>query len=200
MMISTRAAVRALRSLEGMTARQAQHVLDAGLLGAPVVHGRQRQYDERRIIDFHAAGRLRARDLDRIFPEGVFIARVAAWRGFDARAPRADQIGAVCDGWYVPSISHVWMRWKAGLLGDRFPFIATLSDRVVFGGSIVEATMYGECFATTNRREPLTRFDLGAAGQWWSEVAGRRLSLGPGYPWKIWGQPVTGPWSRAGLV
>jgi hypothetical protein len=200
MVLSTRAAIGALRDIDGLTHRQAQHVIAAGLLGDPEIRGRQRCYDHQRIIDLTTSNPLRRADLDAIFPLGAFIARLGAWRGFDVRASREEQVKAVCDGWYVPGISHIYITWKAETTGGHYPFLATVSDYVVFGATITGRENYGERQRSTNRNSRLTRFTLADAGPWYEQVAGRRLSLGPGYPWLLWGAPVSGPFSRAALV
>lgn len=187
---TTREALAFLREAHGLHQRQGQAVLAAGLAGTPRQDGRARRFDPGRLVELAEATELTDDEIWSACPYGVFIARVAARRGFHHDAPRTEQIAAVRGPWYVPWLAHLWIHAHSTAM-HRFPFIATVGDFVVCGGEIVGASYPDPELHTTNMSGKRTMWELAEPGAWYDAVAGRRLTLGPGYPWKIWGAPVS---------
>lgn len=196
---TTREVLDFFRQTLRLNTRQAQHALSAGLAGPAVADGRARRYDAFRIIALHEVAELSDDEVWAACPHGVLIARIGPRRPFHLDHSWQRQAESVRDNWYVPWFSHAWLNLNDHPDGT-FPMIATLANFVVFGATILGRETYGEEHHTTNRAFALTRFALAPPGPWYAALEARRLTLGPGYPWKIWGAPVSAPFDRTGLV
>ena len=196
---STRDVIEYLRLTLRVSSRQAHHALLSGLAGVSVSDGRARRYDLERARSLGHVAELSDDEVWEACPQGVFVARIGPRRHFHVSQSRDEKIAAVADDWYVPLFSHLWLNLHDGPDGT-FPFIATVADFIVLGATIAGREVYGEEQHSTNRCFQLTRFTLTAPGPWYDALEGRRLTLGPGYPWKIWGAPVSAPFDRTGLV
>ncbi|MGZ6733163.1 MAG: hypothetical protein ACXVDH_00850 [Nocardioides sp.] len=196
---TTRESLEFLRAVCRLPQRQGEAVLAAGLAGPPRADGRRRLFDARRLLELAGATELSDDEVWAACPRGVFIGRVARHRSFHIDAPLPEQIAAVCGPWYVPLLAHLWIAAQ-GSPPRPFPFIATVGNFVVFGGEITGQHYLEGLPRTTNMHGHRTIWHLTEPGPWYDALEGRRLTLGPGYPWKIWGAPVSAPFDRTGLV
>lgn len=187
---STREALTLLRQSHGLHRRQAAAVLAAGLGGPATADARARRYDLSRLHALVDWTELADDEIWAACPYGVFIARIADHRGFHIAAPRPDQTEAVRGPWYVPLLAHLWIQTHADD-AHRFPFVATVGDFVVFGGEITGQSYLEDLPRTTNMFGHRTMWELAEPGPWYDAFKQRRLTFGPGYPWRIWGAPVS---------
>lgn len=196
---TTREVLEFLKQTLHLHTRQAQHALTAGLAGPATADGRARRYDVDRVIALSNCTQLTDDEVWDACPRSLFIGRIGRHRGFHVGQSWEEQARVVCDGWYVPLLAHLWLMATVDDDGTN-RFIATLADVVVFGATILRPEGHGPQFRAQNRAGQLTRFVLARPGPWYDSLAGRRLSLGPGYPWKLWGAPVSAAFDRTGLV
>jgi hypothetical protein len=158
----------ALLAEAGVTRRQAQRVLAAGLAGDPVRTRSACLYDEadvRALVDTRVVS---WREMSERCPYGFFIAR----RHVSAVADRAEQLAVVSTGWGAISPYRLLdLRMQLDAVG-AIPFVATVAGFVVLGADI--------------RGVWRGALELGEPGGWFDDdLATARLPSGPGRPWVL---------------
>ena len=158
----------------GVARRQARDLLTAGFAGAAVRAGNVCLYDRDTVADLASWPELSLPELDRLCPDGVFVAR----RAPDLTADRATQLASVSDGWQMSPWTRLWLRMRVEIVGP-VPLVATVAGFVALGADI---TSVGTSAPTT---APTTALALAEPGAWFDGVRRRRVRTGPGRAWVL---------------
>lgn len=172
MLISQRESASVLEQ-GGVARRQARDLLNAGFAGAAMRAGNVCLYDRGAVADLASWPKLSLLELDRLCPDGVFIAR----RAPDLTAARATQLASVSDGWQMSPWTRLWLRSRVEV-GVTVPFVATVAGFVALGADITAV-------GSTAPQE--TSLVLAEPGAWFDGVRRRRVQTGPGRAWVLRG-------------
>lgn len=165
----------------------ARLVLGAGLAGEPVRTSAALLYDAAAVHALAERPPVTARELARVCPRGLLVARLSRQTSVEVRAPWAETAAVVAVQPCMPPMT-------AALAGARLrardghPWIATLCGYVV---------LCAEARGLVAERDRI-RFDLSEPGEWADALAGRPLPTRRGRPWTFLdpGRPISAPEAR----
>jgi hypothetical protein len=159
-MISARQAAARLGEV-GVTRRQANEVLEAGLAGPPVRTSSAVLYEEE-AVDALATWPVLPDDLvDAACPWGLFIAR--------------QRLDTCLDSWAFSPMTSVWI-WSRIERHGHLPFVSTICGFVTDGAEITR---------TIPLRGGGYQLQLRDPGPWFDGFRERRLLSGRGRPWVV---------------
>jgi hypothetical protein len=166
----------------GVARRQARDLLRAGFAGAAMRAGNVCLYDRDMVADLVSWPKLSLPGLDRLCPDGVFVAR----RAPDLTADRATQLASVSDGWQMSPWTRLWLRTTVED-GGPLPFVATVAGFVALGADITAVGITAVDISGVGGTVPTTSFALAEPGGWFDGVRRRRVQTGPGRAWVLRG-------------
>jgi hypothetical protein len=184
--ISERAAAAVLGEL-GLAREQARQLLRTGAAGPGTVASGIRWYDEARVVELRDRPRLDDEALGRVFPDGVYVARLTRDREVDLARSWDDRAAMVAR---QPALSAMTASLLVGVPAAArggVPWLATVSGFVVLAAT---ATGYRHTGGATV-------FDLAPPGEWGETIERRWFLTGPGRHWSHW-RPS--PVDRPGLT
>ena len=188
--LTEREACRCLSGALDIPRSQARLALKAGLAGAGHRRGNALLYDRDAVARLAGRTEWSQGRLESAFPGGLFVARIAPRRGFDAGAPWDVKAAVVSHDWELSLGARMQVLLAAARRGG-LPFVATVSGFVVLGATITgiaevvalhEGT-HGWDFQHRPRTRRLSRLALGRPGGWFDELADARITSGPGNSW-----------------
>jgi hypothetical protein len=190
MVVTTREAERMLAESDsgaaGVSRHQARRLLQTGIIGQPVRRGRALCYDEEAVRWLRDTPEVPE---ERLMGLRALVVRLGASRSLDLSAPWEQQAAVVGERWGLSIWTRIWVRSAGRELPDGSespaPVIATVGHRVVFCADLIGWRSRPPAEATAPRDE--IDMSLVRPGSWAAGVAGHRVTLGPGNPWRAYG-------------
>ena len=171
MLISAREVARRLAEV-GLPREQVRLALAWGLAGDPVVTEHASLYRHELVSDLACRARVDERRLLQACPRGIVVIRCGL------RWP--SQVATIAGPWDMRAPTRVHLKLYSGTAG--FPLAVTVSGFVIETFAVTGLVVDG----AASRSRPVTRLELGPAGEWAELLTGRRFPTGPGGRWPLW--------------